>query len=365
MPTDPHNEAADRAVTFVNALTHTKGQWARQRFNLRPWQESIIRRLFGTLRPDGLRQYRTALIFLPRKNGKTELAAAIALYCLLAENEPGGEIYSAAADREQASLVFSVAAQMVRNDPHLSRLCTITDSHRKIVYLPTNSVYRAIPADAPHAHGYNASAVVYDELHAAPNAELWNVLKTSQGARRQPLMLAITTAGHDRNSVAYQVYDYACKVRDSVIEDETFLPVIFEAPQDADWTDEAVWHAANPALGDYRSLDEMRQMAREAKEIPAREMTFRQLYLNQWTESAARWISLDKWDACGSRSISTCSMAWSAAPGSTWPTAMTWRRSCWRFGSTTLIALSRFSGYRRMATAIFRDRRSTVGFATA
>lgn len=291
--------AAESAVAFVNRLTHVKGQWARQPFSLRGWQERIIRELFGRLRPDGTRQYRTAFIFLPRKNGKTNLCAAIALHQLLAEPEAGGEIYSAAVDREQASLVFNVAAQMIRNDPELSRVCRITDSHRKIIYEPTGSIYRAIPADAPHAHGYNAQAVIYDELHAAPNADLWNVLRTSQGARRQPLCVAISTAGHDRHSVCWQVYDYACKVRDGIIKDDSFLPVIFEAPADANWQDERTWEACNPALDDFRSRDEMRQLAREAQEIPARQTTFEQLYLNRWTETSARWIAQDVWDQCG------------------------------------------------------------------
>jgi phage terminase large subunit-like protein len=296
----PQNAEADRAVRFINNLTHAKGaRWARKKFNLRPWQENeIIRPLFGALRPDGTRAYRKALLALGRKNGKSEIGAAIAMYMLAGEPEEGGEIYSAATDREQASLVFNVAAQMVKNDPTLSRHCHIIESRRQITYAPTNSVYRAIPADAPHAHGYNASCLIYDELHAAPNAELWNVLTTSMGARTQPLTLAITTAGYDRNSICWKVWEYARQVRDGVIPDPSFLPIIFEAPEDADWTDEKVWAAANPALGDFRSIDEMRELCREAQHMPARENVFRQLYLNQWTESAVKWLPAGAWEAC-------------------------------------------------------------------
>lgn len=295
----PANAAADRAVEFVNSLTHTKGRWARQPFDLRPWQEQIIRRLFGTLRPDGLRQYRTAALFLPRKNGKTEIGAAIALLCLLGENEPGGEIYSAAVDRHQASLVFGVAAQMIRNDPELSRLCRITDSTKKIVYEPTQSVYRALSADADHAHGLNASCVIADEVHVWPDAKLWNVLRTSSGAREQPLMVAITTCGYDKSSLCYQLWDYATKIRDGAIDDPTFLPVIFAADESDDWTDEATWHKANPALGDFRNLDEMRQSFAEAQAIPSQENVFKQLYLNLWVESVSRWITSEAWERCG------------------------------------------------------------------
>ena len=295
MSVDP----AERHITFINNLSHAKGsQWARKKFNLRPWQEAPLRKLFGTLRPDGTRQYRKALLALPRKQGKSELGAAIALDQLCCEEEEGGEIYSAATDREQASLVFNVARQMVLNDPTLTRHCHIIESRRQITYAPTNSVYRAIPADAPHAHGYNASCLIYDELHAAPNSQLWDVLTTSMGARRQPLTIAITTAGYDRESICYKVWQYARDVRDGVIDDPSFLPVIYEAPEGAEWTDEQVWHDCNPALGDFRNIDEMRELFREAQHMPARENVFRQLYLNQWCESSVRWIGSEVWDDC-------------------------------------------------------------------
>lgn len=289
---------ADRAVRLINQLTHTKGVFAQQEFNLRPWQVKILKQLFKT-RPDGLRQYRTCLLMLPRKNGKTELAAALAIYFLLFDGEIGGEVYSAAADKDQASLVFNVAAQMVRNDPELEAQCEIIDSQKRIVHRRSGSFYRAISAEAYSKHGFNASVVIYDELHAAPNRELWDVLATSQGARSQPLMLAISTAGYDRHSILWELYTHAKKVLENPGLDPTFLPILYEAPVDADWTDEAVWKQANPALGDFRSLEEMRTTAVRAKEIPAQENTFRRLYLNQWTEQASRWIQMPAWDACG------------------------------------------------------------------
>lgn len=293
----PADEAATHAVQFIGNLTHTKGrQYAGQPFTLRPWQTSIVERLFGTLRPDGLRQYRTALLMLPRKNGKTELAAAIALYGLMGDNEPGAEVYSAAADRAQASLVFDVAAQMIRNDPELWAQCDIIDSQKRIVHRPSGSIYRALSAEAYSKHGFNCSLLVYDELHAAPNRELWDVLTTSQGARQQPLTLAISTAGYDRHSILWELYQYACKVRDGLVDDPTFFPVIYEAPVEADWQDEAVWAAANPALGDFRSLDEIRTLARRAAEVPGQLQSFRRLYLNQWTESSARHFDMAVWD---------------------------------------------------------------------
>lgn len=288
---------AVRAVRLINQLTHTKGPFAGQPFNLRPWQRSIIRKLFKT-RQDGRRQYRTCLLMLPRKNGKSELCAALAIYFLLFDGEIGAEVYSAASDKDQAALVFNVAAQMIRNDAELEAQVEIIDSQKRIVHRKSGSFYRAISAEAYSKHGFNPSVVIYDELHAAQNRELWDVLSSGQGARAQPLMMAITTAGYDRHSILWELYTHAKKVLENPELDPTFLPLIFETPIEADWTDERVWKKANPALGDFRSLEEMRIACARAKEIPAQENVFRRLYLNQWTEQASRWISMPAWDAC-------------------------------------------------------------------
>src|SRR6185436_16959094 len=289
--------AAARAIRLVNQLTHTKGPCAGQPFNLRPWQVSILKKLFKTGK-DGRRVYRQCLLMLPRKNGKSEIAAALVIYFLLFDGEIGAEVYSAASDKDQAALVFNVAAQMIRNDPELLAQCEIIDSQKRIVHRNSGSFYRAISAEAYSKHGFNASVVIYDELHAAPNRELWDVLATSQGARSQPLMLAISTAGYDRHSILGELYLHAQRVLENPAIDPTFLAILYEAPIGADWTDERVWKNANPALGDFRSLEEMRVAAARAKEIPAQENVFRRLYLNQWTEQASRWIALTAWDAC-------------------------------------------------------------------
>jgi phage terminase large subunit-like protein len=290
--------ASARAIAAINQLTHTKGPFAGQPFNLRPWQVDIVRKIFTTT-PDGRRRYRQALLMLPRKNGKTELCAALAIYFLLFDGEIGGEVYSAAADKDQASLVFHVAAQMIRNDPILDDACEIVESQKRIVHPKTGSFYRAISAEAYSKHGFNASVVIYDELHAAPNRELWDVLTTSQGARSQPLTIAISTAGYDKHSILWELYAHGQKVKETPAIDPSFLPIIYEAPADADWTSEKTWRKANPALGDFRSLEEMRIACQRAREIPAQENVFRRLYLNQWTEQDARWIGLPAWDACG------------------------------------------------------------------
>lgn len=289
-------EKADRAVKFIRLLKHTKGRWAGVLFNLHPWQEKIIRDIFGTVKADGSRQYRTAYIEIPRKNGKSELGAAIALYLLFGDSEPGAEIYSAAADRDQAAIVYNVAAAMIRQAPALAKRSKIVDSTHRVVVASSNSYYRAISAEAATKHGYNASGVIFDELHAQPNRELWDVLTTSGGTREQPLVVAITTAGYDRNSICWEQHEYAENVIKGIVKDPTFYPVIYSAPEEADWTDEKVWHACNPALGDFRDLDEMRSLCSKAKETPALENTFRRLYLCQWTQQETRWMPIEAWD---------------------------------------------------------------------
>src|SRR5262252_5914432 len=224
--------AGARAIRLVNQLTHTSGPFAGQAFDLRPWQQRILRQLFKT-RKDGLRQYRLCLLMLPRKNGKSELAAALAIYFLLFDGEIGAQVYSAAADKDQASLVFNVAAQMIRNDPELLAECEVLDSQKRIVHRKSGSFYRAISAEAYSKHGFNASRVIYDELHAAPNRDLWDVLTTSTGARDQPLMIAISTAGFDRHSVLWELYQHAKNVVVNPELDPTFLPILYEAPIDA------------------------------------------------------------------------------------------------------------------------------------
>lgn len=245
---------------------------------------------------DGKRQFRTAYIEIPRKNGKSELAAAIALKLLFADREQGAEIYIVAIDREQAGIVFNVAAEMVRRNPHLTRRGKIVPFKKRIVHHKMGSFLQATPADAAGAFGYNAHAVICDELHAWPKRDLWDALTTSTGAREQPLIIAITTAGYDRNSICWEQHEYARQVIDGTIEDPTFFAYIRSAPGDADWRDEKVWHASNPALGDFRSLPEMRALARRAEHTPALQNTFRRLYLDQWTQQHDRWIDLDLWD---------------------------------------------------------------------
>ena len=290
---------ADDAVEFIAALNHTKGKWSKKPFVLESWQDKIVRDVFGTLNKDGKRQYRTVYIEIPRKNGKTTWAAALALYMLFIESKDDheAEIYSAAADRDQASLVFNQAASMIRGCPELSKLCNIIDSQKRIVNYETGSFYRAIPAEAASAHGYNASCIIVDELHTQPNRELVDTLITSQGAREQPLCIFLTTAGYDQNSICWEYHEYAEQVNSKVIKDPTFYGVIYAADEGDDWEKKSTWEKANPNLGVTINKDFLRQEARKARQVPAYQNTFKRLYLNIWTSQEERWLDLAAWDA--------------------------------------------------------------------
>ena len=292
------DRAAEAAVRFFErVIRHTKGQWAGQPFALQPWQrDDIIRPLFGQKRADGSRRYRRAYIEIPRKQGKSTIASGIALLLLLADGEPGAEIYSAAADRSQAAIVFEQAKQFVEGSPLLLRELRVYRNH--ISAPRTNSVYRVLSADAFTKHGLNGHGIVFDELHAQPNRELWDVLATSMGARRQPLMVAITTAGYDRNSICWEQHEHARRVIDDPAFDPEYFGYIAAADTDDDWTSPATWRKANPSLGVTVTEDYLAGECARAIASPAYQNTFRRLYLNQWTQQESRWIDMAAWDAC-------------------------------------------------------------------
>ncbi|MDD2772996.1 MAG: terminase large subunit [Elusimicrobiales bacterium] len=295
-----HFDAKAAAKTerfFELYLTHIKGEWSGRPFVLEPWQKEIVHPLFGWKRPDGTRRYRTCYIEIPRKNGKSSLCAGLALYLLMADREPSAEVYSAAADREQASIIFDIAKNMVALSPELS--VRLKMFRKVIAYDKALSSYKTLSADAYTKHGLNAHGIIFDELHAQPNRELWDVLATSTGARTQPLTVAITTAGFDRNSICWEMHEYARRIKEGVIEDDSFLPVIYAADEQDDWRSPAVWRKANPNLGVSISEDYLKRECDKAGNIPAYENTFRRLYLNQWTQQESRWIPMSAWELCG------------------------------------------------------------------
>lgn len=283
--------AADRAVNFIERFcTHVKGELGGKPFLLEPWQkDDIIRPLFGWKRADGRRKYRTCYVEIPRKNGKSNLSAAIALYMLFSDGEPGAEVISAAGDRQQANIVFSVAQEMIHNNPELRKRCKVL--RNSVEY--KSSFYKSISAEASTKHGFNCHAVIFDELHTQPNRDLWDVLVTSTGARTQPLIIALTTAGHDRNSICWEVHEYARQVKAGTLVDETFLPVLYGADPDDDWTQEATWQKANPGFGSICRKEYFEQEVQKAKNVPSYLNTFLRLNLNVWTTAETAWIPDD------------------------------------------------------------------------
>jgi phage terminase large subunit-like protein len=289
---------AERCIAFFERLLcHAKGAKARQAFILEPWQKAILANLFGWKRPNGTRRYRESLIYVPRKNGKSLLAAGIANYMLFGDGEPGAEIYCAASDREQATLLFDMAREQVMHEPTLSRHAEVFQ--KSIVVKKTNSSFKAISADANSAHGFNSHCVIVDELHAQPSSELIDTLTTGIGARAQPLVIYLTTADYARPSACNEKYTYACKVRDGIIADQSFLPVIYEASKEDDWRDPATWRQANPNLGVSVTEEFLAAECKKAQEMPTFENTFKRLYLNLRTGQDVRWVPMDMWDACG------------------------------------------------------------------
>lgn len=290
---------ANRAAAFINALKHTKGEWHGKNFNLLPWQEKIVKEIFGTVKENGYREYNTAYVEVPKKQGKSELAAAIALYLTCADGEWGAEVYGCASDRQQASIVFDVAVEMVNQCPSLKKRMKLLLSQKRMIYLPTNSFYQVLSAESYTKHGLNVHGVIFDELHAQPNRALYDVMTHGSGdARRQPLFFLITTAGTDRNSICYEVHQRAEDKLRGKSTDPSLYPVIYGIEDEDDWSSEKNWYKANPSLDVTVDVDKLRTAYQVAKENPAEENLFRQLRLNQWVKQSVRWMPMDKWDEC-------------------------------------------------------------------
>jgi phage terminase large subunit-like protein len=289
---------------FTEILVHTKGVWARRKFDLRPWQDDeIIRPVFGPVRWSTefgryVRVIRIVWIELARKQGKSEVLAGIALYLLVADGEDGAEIYGAACDKDQARKVFDVAARMVQLSPILSKRLRVKAHEKRIVDEKTGSYYEVIAADAAGNLGHNPHGIVFDEVLTQKNGDLWDSLRTAMGTRAQPLMVAATTPGDDPSSWCGRMHDEMVKVADQPGRAPHQYVFLRNTPVDADPWDEANWSHANPALGEFLSLSALRDEAIEAKNDPSKENSFRQFRLAQWVRQSVRWMPMHVYDAC-------------------------------------------------------------------
>jgi phage terminase large subunit-like protein len=302
-------KAAKMVIAFFSVLRHSKGEWAGKPVHLEPWQQFWLWVVFGWKRADGTRRFRTSYLEVARKNGKSTLAAGIGLYLMAADNEPGAEVYTAATKKDQAKITHGEATRMVQQSPELKREVNLFRDN--ISSRTTFSKYEPLGADSGTLDGLNIHGVIADEVHAWKGRQLWDVLETATGARRQPLMVAITTAGFDRQSLCYQLHDYAEKVLSQVIEDDSYFGLIFTldgAEKDEEgrvikkadnWEDERVWVKANPNLDVSKKRGDIQQKAERAKNMPAAQNAFLRLEMNVWTQASELWVDPMKWRACG------------------------------------------------------------------
>jgi len=292
-------QRALEVIEFVQLLNLTDDFYG-QPLVLQDWQHKVIWDVYGTVNERGFRQYRYAYLEIPKKNGKTTMVAALGLYHLTMD-PPGGQIYCCAADREQAGLVYRAAVQMIEQNEDLQGILKITESKKLIVNTKTGTFLKVLSAEAYTKHGINPTVVIFDELHAQPNRDLWDVMTFGAGAaRKEPLWWVITTAGDDpdRKSIGWEVHEYARKIQDGEIVDPYWYVKIYGAPEDCDIFDEKVWYKANPSLGVTIDIENVRQEALGARNDPAKEKLFRWLRLNQWVSlKRIGWLPLTLWDA--------------------------------------------------------------------
>jgi phage terminase large subunit-like protein len=284
---------------FEKFLRHSKGQFAGKKFELLDWQwDRVIAPLFGWRSPDGSRRFRRCGIAVPKKNGKSTLLAGLGLYLLCADREPGAEIYSAAADRAQASIIYNEAASMVDASRALAKRIKVRRASKILRYPRKNSCYQALSADVPTKDGLNIHGLLFDELHTQQTRALWNTLRYGGASRRQPLIIWITTAGTDRDSLGFEQWQQALAIQESRAVDISYHAVIYAAGEHDDWKDEATWRKANPSYGLTIDERDFREACDEAKASPVNENNFRRYRLNQWCAQETRWIGLDKWGEC-------------------------------------------------------------------
>lgn len=292
-------ERGERTIEFIERFCkHHKGEWAGKELLLEPWQKFIQATVYGWLRHDGTRRFRTAYEEVARKNGKSERISANGVYLQVGDGEPGAEIYSTATKEDQAKIVWGTAVEMVKQSKDL--LKWIEPRQKALICERTKSVFKPLGADSDTLDGLNPHGHLCDEMHAHKKRALFDVMDTAMGARRQPITFVITTAGiYDPEAIGWQMHVHAQQVLDGVIEDDTFFAIIFAMDKDDDWTQPDAWYKANPNLGVSVKYDYIKEQCEKAQKQPSFLNTFLRLHLNVWTQQVTRWIPLDAWKLCG------------------------------------------------------------------
>ena len=290
-------EAAWRVIIFCQVCKHYKGEFAGQPFQPEPWQLFFLWVLFGWMRDDGTRRFRTAYLEIARKNGKTYLGAVIGLYLTYADGEAGAEVYTVATKRDQARLCHGDAVQIVKNSSPLRKIFTVLRDNLSVDMFAAK--FEPVGRDSDSLDGLNVSGAIMDELHAWKNRDLWNVIDTATGARQQPLIVAITTAGFNRQTVCWDQHVHLKKILSGLVVDDTYFGMIFSLDDEAELENDQAWVKANPNLGVSVKLNDLRHKVEQAKSMPAQMNAILRLRFNIWTQAEKRWIHPDKWATCG------------------------------------------------------------------
>ena len=289
-------EAAQRVVTFFGFLKHLKGPLAGTPLYIGGWQIFIVSQLYGWKRKsDGYRRFRTCYIEVPRKSGKSTFCSGLGLYNLIADGEEAAEVYSAATTREQARIIFGDASHMVRKSVLAKKL---TVHKTSITHLDSGSKFVPLSADANSLEGLSPSLSLVDELHVHKTSDVWDVLNVASGARSQPLIFAITTAGTNLAGICYETRGYGLKVLDSQVHDDTFFACVWTIDEGDDWRDPKTWEKANPGYGTSVQVDDLERLCKQAQESATAEVNFRTKRLNQWMNASQAWIKSADWEAC-------------------------------------------------------------------
>ena len=287
-----------RVLDFMQRLRHTTGLHAGSNFVPLPWQiNEVLKPVFGLVDDQGRRIIRTCMVWIPKKNGKSTLAAALALYLLMWDEEPYSEVISAAADKQQARIVYQMAVDIaLAAHPSIER--TLAIGKESIEHAPSGSRYYAVSSDVKGRHGPNLHGLIFDEIHTQPKRDLWDTLSPAGAARKQALVMGLSTAGVDKESIGYELYDYSRRIVENDVQNPSFHGVIYEAPEEADWTDPKVWGSANPGMGHSVQEDFLRNECLMAQGIPSRQASFKRLHLNMWVQDNATYLPMDRWDRC-------------------------------------------------------------------
>lgn len=291
---------ANHICAFIEMLPHIKGEWSGTAIALEPWQIFILTTVFGWVDSNGYRRFKTVYDEIPRKNAKSTLSSGVALYCLVADGEAGAEVYSAATTRDQARIVWQDAKRMVERCPGLRRRFGVETSAHAVFSEKSASSLKALSRDqGGNLDGLNVHAGIIDELHAHKTREVFDVIETATGARRQPLLWLITTAGFNRAGICYEQRSYLIKILTGVTVDEEYFGIIYTIDDDDDWTSPESWQKANPNWGKSVNPDDIARKARKAMTMSAAQNNFLTKHLNVWVNADTAWMDMVSWERCG------------------------------------------------------------------